>query len=216
MKKVMIATIDSYTKEIIRNCVTQAFPKLEVIDVTTDSDILYHVKSAEDDIIFFDKYFLSYVLKFKILSLRMINENLRIYFCETGECSRFFGMRLFLLGVDGFVSNIENRQSFTQKIRIIPGVNRLYPDEVLASINDNEHLLGKKCCSEVTELEYKIGLKLGQGKSIKEISDELTSTVSAVGIHVHRLKKKIGYKSMNDFSLLNQQMERFLVRSWAC
>ena len=57
MKKVMIATIDAYTKEIIRNCVTQALPRVEIIDVTTDEDILYHIKSAEDDIIFFESIF---------------------------------------------------------------------------------------------------------------------------------------------------------------
>ena len=216
MKKVLIASIDAYTKEIIRSCVKQAFPKTEIIDVTIDNDVLYHVKSADDGIILFDKYFLSYVLKFKILSLRNLNRRLRIIFCESGDCSRFFGLRLYKLGVDGFVANIEKEQNFITKLRVMAASNRFFPQEVVDCINENQHLLEHKCCGEITEKEFEIAIKLGQGKSMKEICDETTSSISSVGTHIHWLKKKIGYKSMKDFTLLNQQMERMNIRSWVC
>ena len=216
MKKVLIASIDAYTKEIIKSCVKQAFPKTEIIDVTIDNDVLYHVKSADDGIILFDKYFLSYVLKFKILSLRNLNRRLRIIFCEAGDCSRFFGLRVYDLNADGFVCNIQDKKEFVNKLRIIFSGKKLFPEEVMDSLNSNEHLRFRKYCSEVTEMELEIGMYLGEGKSIKQISGLVEATEGAVGIHISRLKKKIGFESMNDFCVLNRQLEKLNLRSWSC
>ena len=82
MKKIIIAVCDDFTKEIITHCAKAAMPSLQIVDGSSDKDIIYHLKSAEDDIVFFDKYFLSYVLKFKIMALRVYNKKLRIFFCE--------------------------------------------------------------------------------------------------------------------------------------
>lgn len=62
MKKIIIAVCDDFTKEIITHCAKAAMPSLQIVDGSNDTDIIYHLKSAEDDIVIFDKYFLSYVL----------------------------------------------------------------------------------------------------------------------------------------------------------
>ncbi len=217
MTKVIIATCDEVTKEIIRHCVHAANPALQIVDGSSDKDILYHLKSAEDDIVFFDKYFLSYVLKFKIKALRIYNQKLRIFFCEHKViCSQFFGLRLYDLKVDGFISNIENYNEFIKIMRNILCGKTYFPEDVLKALDSNEHLRNRKYCSEITELELAIGMYLGEGKAPKEIGGLLDMPVDTLRTHINRLKNKIGCESMNDFAVLNRQLEKINYRSWNC
>ena len=49
MKKIIIAVCDDFTKEIITHCAKAAMPSLQIVDGSNDTDIIYHLKSAEDD-----------------------------------------------------------------------------------------------------------------------------------------------------------------------
>ena len=216
MNKLIISVCDEFTKEIITRGARTAMPSLQIVDGSNDTDIIYHLKSAEDDVVIFDKYFLSYVLRFKMTALRVYNKKLRIIFVEQGNCSRFFGLRVYDLNADGFVCNIQDKKEFVNKLRIIFSGKKLFPEEVMDSLNSNEHLRFRKYCSEVTEMELEIGMYLGEGKSIKQISGLVEATEGAVGIHISRLKKKIGFESMNDFCVLNRQLEKHNLRSWSC
>ena len=216
MTKVIIATCDEFAKEIIRHCVHAANPSLQIVDGSNDNDIIYHLKSAEDDIVFFDKFFLSYVLKFKIKALRVYNKKLRIVFCEQGNCSTYFGLRVHKLNADGFISNIENTKEFSKVLREVLSGATYYPEDVKDNLNKNTHLLARKYCSEVTEVELEIGMYLGEGKSIKEISGLTKIHEATVSAHINRLKHKIGYDCMNDFAVLNRQLEKINYRSWSC
>ena len=217
MTKVIIATCDEVTKEIIRHCVHAANSSLQIVDGSSDRDILYHLKSAEDDIVFFDKYFLSYVLKFQIRALRIYNQKLRIFFCEQkAVCSQFFGLRLYDLKVDGFISNIQNYNEFLKVMKNILGGKNYYPKDVMDALDTNEHLIHRKYCSEITELELAIGMYLGEGKAPKEIGSLLNIPVDTIRTHINRLKNKIGCETMNDFAVLNRQLEKINYRSWNC
>ena len=216
MNKVIISVCDDFTKQIIIHCVKAVNPKLEIIDGSNDTDIIYHLKSAEDDIVFFDKFFLGYVLSYKMKSLRVYNKKLRIVFCEQGNCSRFFGIRVYDLKADGFISHIENNREFADKLRLILSGQRIFPEEVMMSLKGNEHLRYSRYCSEITEQEFEIGLLLGLGKSIKEIAFITNLTTGTVASYISRLKNKIGFESMNDFFVLNGQMEKINIRSWNC
>ncbi|MBO4856970.1 MAG: response regulator transcription factor [Treponema sp.] len=217
MTKVIIATCDEVTKEIIRHCVHAANPALQIVDGSNDRDILYHLKSAEDDIVFFDKYFLSYVLKFKIKALRVYNRKLRIFFVEQkAVCSQFFGLRIYDLKVDGFISNIENYNEFIKILRNILSGKTYFPEDVLKALDSNEHLRNRKYCSEITELELAIGMYLGEGKAPKEIGDLLDIELDTLRTHINRIKYKIGCETMNDFAVLNRQLEKINYRSWNC
>ncbi len=217
MTKVIIATCDEITKEIIRHCVHAANPSLQIVDGSSDKDILYHLKSAEDDIVFFDKYFLSYVLKFKIRALRIYNKRLRIFFVEQKSvCSQFFGLRLYDLKVDGFISNIQNQNEFLKVMKNILGGKSYFPQDVINALDSTEHLVYRKYCSEITEIELAIGMYLGEGKAPKEIGDLLDIEVSTLRTHINRIKYKIGCETMNDFAVLNRQLEKINYRSWNC
>lgn len=216
IKKVFIGVCEEITKKTILEGILSFQPKTEIIDGTEDSDLFFHLKSAEEAVVLFDKYFLSYILKYKLKSLNVLNPKLRIYFCELGNCSRFFGLRLHDIGVNGFISNIENEELFKKKLNYVFEGITCYPEEVLDSLKANEHLLERKSCSEITEKEMEIGLYLGQGKTIKEISEITNNASGTVGTHICRLKRKIGFKTMNDFKILNNQLIKINVRSWSC
>ena len=216
MTKIIIAVCDDFLKQTIIHYVKAVNRGLEIIDGSNDDDLIYHLKSAEDDIVFFDKFFLGYILRFKIRALKVINKNLRIIFVEQGFCSRFFGLRVYDLKADGFVSDIQNEKEFIEKLRIIFSGRKIFPEEVLDSLHSAEHKTYRKYCSELSEQELEIAIYLGEGKSIKEISDLVHISEESVGTQKTRLKRKIGYKSMNDFCVLNRQMEKTVLRSWHC
>lgn len=216
MTKVIIATCDDFTKETIKHCVRAVNPGLQIIDGSNDTSLVYHLKSAEDDILFFDKYFLGYILKFKIKALKTYNPKLRIVFCEKGICSTFFGLRVHDLKVDGFISNITNCVEFENTLKLVFSGKPYFPDYVYTAINKNIHLRNRTNCAEITEIEMAIGIYLGEGKSIKEICDFLDIKPGSVRTLVTRLKNKIGCESMNDFAVLNRQLEKINYRSWNC
>lgn len=99
-------------------------------------------------------------------ALRVYNSKLRIIFVEQGDCSRFFGLRVYDLKADGFICNIRNKKEFVNKLRNIFSGEKIFPEEVLDSLDSNEHLRFRKYCSEITEMELAIGMYLGEGKSI--------------------------------------------------
>ncbi len=214
MKNVFVATTDDCAREIIKNCVKKVFPNVQVIDGMNDAEALYHLKYDEGNAIFFDRLYLSYVLKYKLKALKVLNKNIRIYFCEAGDCSPYFGIRVYELKADGFISNIERTDEFIKKLRIIYSGRNYYQEEIFDYLNQNARINERKACTEVTEMEYQVGLLVGQGLQLKEIGDRLGITIGAVGNHIHWLKKKIGFKNFNDFVVLNQQMEKFNIRSW--
>ncbi|BDC93618.1 hypothetical protein [Treponema bryantii] len=214
MKNVFISTTDECAREIIKCSVKKVFPQAQVIYDMNDTEALYHLKYDAGNAIFFDRLYMSYVLKFNIAALKTMNESNKIYFCESGDCSPYFGIRLYDLKVDGFMSNIERVDDFVKKLKVISTGRPYFQQEVFDYL-ENRHVRKneRKAITEVTDLEYQIGLLLGQGYQLKDISDRLHISLSAVGNHIHWLKKKIGYKCMNDFAILNKQMEKFNLRS---
>lgn len=214
MKNVFICTTDDFTREIIKNAVKKVFPKAQIFNDINDVQALYHLKYDEGNAIFFDRLYLSYVLQFKIGALRTLNKDNRIYFCEKGICPQFFGIRLLELKVDGFISGIEKIDEFIYKLKIISTGRTFFQDEVYACLKNKQLRKDeRKACTEVTSLEYQIGILLGQGLQAKEISDNLGIKTGTILNHIHWLKKKIGFKNMSDFSILNNQIGKFNLRS---
>lgn len=216
MEKVFVATCDRFTSRLIKECVLSAAPSSIVFDGTDDNDLIYNIKSSGHCYLFFDKYFLSYILKYKINILKILNDKIKIIFCEQGCCSRYFGMRLFDIGADGYISNIENKTEFIEKLKLLFSGKKLFPEEVIYSLEKIDNLIERKNCTDITDKELEIGIYLGQGKSLKEVSSLVKINMNCLSVHLHRLKKKIGFKSINDFMLLNKQLEQSFLRSWNC
>ena len=215
MVKVIIGMTDEYTKKITIGCVTKALPRAQLIDGSSDMEIFYHLQKSEDEIIvIFDRFFLSYILKFKLIYLKAMNNRMKIVFCERGSCIREFGLRLYELGVDGFICGIEREDVFIAKLKKILTGGKIFPDEMKDASGYLDNSSDRKACVEITYAEFTVGIYLGKGFTNKEISGITGLSMNAVRNHAHWLKKKIGYKSMNDLTILNQRYAILDIRSW--
>lgn len=217
MANIIMASTDAFTRKNIQVAAKLASHKNDVIDGTNDEDLLYHLKSAsEGDIVIFDKLFLSYFLEEKLSYLNFLNPKLRIFFCETGYPSRFFGYRLNRLKmVNGYIADIERKEETAKIICNITSGQNYFPKEVLEGIEMGENRgTEKQYSTEVSSVEMLIGLHLGEGMAIKEISRQMKRSENNVSSHLKRLRRKVGYKNMNDFIILNNQLRRFYIGSW--
>ena len=98
----------------------------------------------------------------------------------------------------------------------ILGGKSYFPQDVIDALDSTEHLVYRKYCSEITEIELAIGMYLGEGKAPKEIGNLLDIEVATLRTHINRIKYKIGCETMNDFAVLNRQLEKINYRSWNC
>lgn len=212
IKKVIVACCDDEVRRIVKEGLQNLIPENGIYICHGNADLYECTKYSEDTAVIFDKFFLGYVLSYQFLRLKVLNESILAYFVELGECSRYFGLRIHELGINGLIPFIERPEALKAGLRkIISGLNS-YPEMITRSIEDNDYLLDKKCCSEVTAREMEIGMYLGMGKSQKEISFITGLTAQAVNTYVHRLRRKIGYKNPNDYVLLNKQALRVYER----
>lgn len=215
MVKVIVGMTDDYTKKLTMECVSKALPKAQLIDGSSDMEIFYHLQKSEDEIIvIFDRFFLSYILKFKLIYLKAMNNRMKIVFCERGSCIREFGLRLYELGVDGFICDIEHEDLFVAKLKKVENGDKCFPDEMKDSDGYLQVNYDRKGCVEITCAEFTVGLYLGKGFTNKEISRITGFSINAVRNHAHWLKKKIGFKCLNDLTVLNQRYAHLDIRSW--
>ena len=204
-KKVIIACCDEKVRRILKKCLLELKRYSDVTECGTEKDVFLSTREAEEPVLFIDKYFLGYVISYKIVGIRLCNEKTELCFCETGECPPYFGLRLYDLKVDAFIAHIEESDHFKREISKVLCGYKTYPDEVQKSIDDNSYLLERKCFTEITPVEMKIAAYLGEGKTQKEICYIMGISPQAVNTHVHRIKRKIGYKNPMDYCILNQQ-----------
>ena len=215
MVKVIVGMTDDYTKKLTMECVSKALPKAQLIDGSSDMEIFYHLQKAEDEIIvIFDRFFLSYILKFTLIYLKAMNNRMKIVFCERGSCIREFGLRLYELGVDGFICGIEHEDLFVAKLKKVENGDKCFPDEMKDSDGYLQVNSDRKGCVEITCAEFTVGLYLGKVFTNKEISRITGFSINAVRNHAHWLKKKIGFKCLNDLTVLNQRYAHLDIRSW--
>ncbi len=213
IKKVIIACSDEYVKNIMVEGFEKFLPKDRIFVCKTEFDMTQMLIESEDTAIIFDKFFLGFVLTYQILRLKVINEKILAYFVETGECSKYFGLRVYDLGIQGLIPYIEVKSKLKIELeKVIQGI-KTFPEPVMRSIEENDYLLERKSFTEVTEKEMEIGLYLGMGKSQKEICYLTGMSAQAVCTHTCRLRRKIGYKDPSDYTRLSRQALKGLTRS---
>jgi DNA-binding NarL/FixJ family response regulator len=216
IKKVLLACCDMNVRQLISNSLLKLMPESSVLTCKNDAEMYAFIKEAENTAIIFDKFFLGYVLSYQILRLKIINDKILAYFAETGDCSKYFGLRVHNLGINGLISHIEKKDCLKKALQTILTGTNTFPEVVTRSIEDNDYLLDKKSYSEVTEREMAVGMYLGMGKTQKEISYLTGMSTQAICIHVHRLRRKIGYKMPSDYEMLNKVALKEASRSVYC
>ncbi len=205
VKNIIVACCDDEVKKIVVGNASAIFGEKHVYVCKNYFDLYEKSKYAQDTAVFFDKYFLGYVISYAITRLRIANRTLRCYFVEIGECSVFFGVRVYTLGTDGFISDIEDDLVWKKNSVQIHQGDKTFPEEVLRSAKRPDCTMDRKSISEVSATEMQIGMYLGMGKSQKDICSITGFSQTAISVYTHRLKRKIGYKNPNDYFLLNRQ-----------
>lgn len=217
VKKVIICMTDEWTKKLTKELVERYMRGAQVIDGTNDQEIFYYLQKLGDDILLiFDRLFMGFILKYKIMYLRSINQNMKIIYCECGNCITEFGLRLWELGVDGFICGIEKEISFPKAIDKICNGDRTFPEIISDMVKSGEKEDRRRNSLELTDSEYLVGMYMGKGYNTKEISGVTGLTIDSVRTLSSTMKRKIGYKGPNDLIVLNQRLSVFDVRSWAC
>ncbi len=217
IQKVIIAMVDDVTKMLTINCVKKLLPEAQVIDGRTDLEIYYYLHNVEDNILLiFDRFFNGYILKYKLMYYRSLNERMKIIFVEYGYCVPELGLRLHEANADGFVCDIEKESELTKGLNTIIDGGVYFPEVVKVQVKSGEKEDKKRITHELTDREYQIAIYKGKGFSNKEISFALGITDDCVRQHSSAMCRKIGWKSPNDLYLLNQRLAAFDIRSWHC
>lgn len=202
VKKIIVCCIDEDVKSIVLKGFSSLMGENQITVCRNVYELHNSCRYANDTAVIFDKYFLGYVLSYELIRLKYLNDKLLTYFVELGDCSHYLAMRVHQLGVEGFIPQIENEEYFKNSINNIKSGMRLYPDQILKSFEDGDYLLDQKSISEVTEKEMQIGLYLGNGFTQKELCYITGLSKQTVSCYTRRLKRKIGYKKPDDFTLL--------------
>ena len=206
VKNIIVACCDDEVKKIVVGNASAIFGEKQVYICKNYNDMYEKARYTQNAAIIFDKYFLGYVISYALTRLKILNKTLRCYFVEIGECSRYFGLRVYGLGTDGFITDIEKDSVWKNNSVKLHEGTRTFPEPVLKSIREKDYILDKKSITEVTSTEMEIGMYLGMGKNQKEICYLTGLSKTSVYVYVHRLKRKIGYKQPADYNLLNQQV----------
>ena len=204
ISKILIASCDIEVRNILKKNLVTLFGANNVVVCNNLFELHDFCKYEENAAIIFDKFFLGFVISYELIRIKTLNPKILTYFVEVGDCSLYFGMRIHLLGIDGFIPNIEKIDHFKNNILKIKDGRKVYPEVITQTISD-ELLLDKKNISEVTEKEMQIGMYLGMGLTSKEIGYKLGFSSAAISVHTSRLKRKTGYKRPGDYDLLNQR-----------
>lgn len=205
IKKIVIALCDENVKSLVRDCLGIICKGIETDECLTEAELYRCVENSGEALVVLDKYFFGYVICYKLLKLKVCNRKLRLCFLEQGDCSRYFGLRLYDNGVKAFITNVEDAEHLKKELMKVLGGAGSLPDEIQSSIESSDYLLDRKCFTEITEKELVVGLYLGEGKSQKEICYITGMSQQSVTLHVHRLKRKIGYKKPADYAILNRR-----------
>ncbi len=202
VKNVIVACSDKDVRKIVLGNVFNLFGEKQVSVCNYNTDLYSKAKYAEDTAIIFDKYFLGYVISYTLTRLKILNEKVLAYFVEIGDCSPYFALRVYDLGTDGFIPDIEGTD-FKNTVQKVQAGLRVFPDHITQRYEDADY--DRRCITEVSDIEMKIGIYLSQGKSQKEICYLTGLTPSAVSSGTHRLKRKIGYTRPSDLVKLNER-----------
>lgn len=205
INNVIVACSDNEVRRIVFDKTSVIFGEKKIQICKNYNDMYEKSKYAKDAAIIFDKYFLGYVISYRLTGLKTLNHGLIFYFVEIGECSRYFGLRIYGLGTNGFIPDIENEEVWKNLNNVLQNGSRTFPEPILESIRKRDCNLDERSVSEVTANEMQIGMYLGMGKSQKDICSITGFSQTAISVYTHRLKRKIGYKNPNDYFLLNRQ-----------
>lgn len=203
-KKVIIACYDEQVRRLLKNALCENKYVSDIKECENESEVRFYNKTSDKPILFFDKLFLGYVFKNKIFELKFANKQNAICFCESGNCSRFFGLRVYDFNADAFIAHIEEPLHMKQELSKVMNGHKTFPEEIQDDIDNKLFGLDTKNFSDVTQQQLEIAAYLGEGKSQQEIRYLMNLSTSGVNTQVSYLRNKTGANNDLLFCKLNE------------
>ena len=164
--------------------------------------------TADEPVMFFDKFFLGYIFENTINELKYNHKERTICFCEMGDCHPYFGLRIHEFKVDSFISHIEEPEHMKKELSKVMAGIPTYPEEVESYLKNIKNL-DHRNFGEVTLQEEKVGALIGDGYSQKQASYILETATQTVNTQLTYLRNKTGSEKDADFFTLNKQTFKY-------
>ena len=94
--------------------------------------------------------------------------------------------------------------------------HKSFPEQVQYEIDSCTHINDKYYCSELTDREFYIAVHLAKGDAVKVIARDLHLTDHCVRSHIFYIRRKIGWKNLEDYAEIYKQMIDRDLGGWAC
>lgn len=135
----------------------------------------------------------------------------------TSEVSKDFITAGIKSGIDGYLPKDTDRETLLTAIRSVMQGQRYFSPEVTALVFEDFYLKEKdgkglptKKSKELSKREEEVMIHLANGKSMKEIADELFISIKTVETHKMHIQDKLGLTNMAQ--LVKYAIEHDLIR----
>lgn len=118
------------------------------------------------------------------------------------EANPFWVNQALRAGSDGFLTKASTSSEIVKAVNaVLQGQKYLSPDVKLRLAENMLYAQNGQLHGALSPREIEIFVQIGQGKSIKHISDELKLAASTVAVHKFNIAKKTGIKSSAKIAL---------------
>ncbi len=195
MIKIVIADDHNLLREGLKKVIKSELDMKIVGEFDNGSDVLSYFRSNDCDLVILDISFpersgfdILFEIKrikpeLKIIMLSMFPENL-------------YAERAFKLGANGYMTKDSSPDEIIKAIRMVITGKKYISDNFAQKLAENiivdKH---KDKHEELSEREMEVLIKIAQGKSIREISEEMALSQSSVNTYRTRILEKMNLKS---------------------
>ncbi|QEN03401.1 response regulator transcription factor [Thiospirochaeta perfilievii] len=161
-------------------------------EASSSGDLKKLLDSTEADIIIMDLIFHNQPDGLDILKL-IANKNIQTKVLMLSMvCDPYYLRKSIELGASGYLLKDDVGEL------IIPALTTIISGTSFVSPSIKQRLVEDNPLSKLSKRESEIFHYLSQGKTVREIGNELFISSSTIGTHIEKIKKKLGVSSINE------------------
>lgn len=182
----------------LSDAVLKVAPNADIVTLESKTNLIDEIANTKRIFVLCDKFFFGINPKKKLMSLRMFNSNIRFAVCDYTTQQQMFAYRLYKIGFDGFINEIENSDFLVSALKTYFQRGKYYPTVIYEDIRSAKYLGFYEFLGDISDIEFEIGIKRIFGFTAKEIGGK---NPNKIDVQFHRFKKKIGI--VNSIDCLN-------------
>lgn len=208
--KILVADDHMIVREGIKTILNEAFPFVEITEVTDSIDLLKKVAKVQFDVIISDISMppgdsgLEVIKQVKDLAPRTPVIVLSMHAVEQ------YAVRAIKLGASGYLTkNAATLELVTAVNTVLSNRKYLSPEVANAMADAFEHDPGNRSIDNLSNRELEVFKLLASGKTISEISKELVLSSNTVSTFRSRINEKMGFS--NNMELIKYAVDNKLL-----